>query len=98
MLVWNDLEADAKIKVYDKGVDINTREGVYELLVSYRSGDMWAPQVEQIEALRAEADHFVDCVTKGKKAMNDGHAGRRVVQMLQAASESVGKRGEAVRL
>jgi predicted dehydrogenase len=98
MLVWNDLEADAKIKVYDKGVAINTREGVYELLVSYRSGDMWAPQVEQIEALRAEADHFVDCVTKGKKAMNDGHAGRRVVQMLQAASESVGKRGEAVRL
>ncbi len=98
MLVWNDLEADAKIKVYDKGVAINTREGVYELLVSYRSGDMWAPQVEQIEALRAEADHFVDCVCKGKKAMNDGHAGRRVVQMLQAASESVGKRGEAVRL
>ncbi len=98
MLVWNDLEADAKIKVYDKGVAINTREGVYDLLVSYRSGDMWAPQVEQIEALRAEADHFIDCVCKGKKAANDGHAGRRVVQMLQAASESVGKRGEAVRL
>jgi predicted dehydrogenase len=98
MLVWNDLEADAKIKVYDKGVAITTREGVYELLVSYRSGDMWAPQVEQIEALKAEADQFIDCVCKGNKAINDGHAGRRVVQMLQAASESVGKRGEAVRL
>ena len=46
MLVWNDLEADEKIKVYDKGVQINSREGVYDLLVSYRSGDMWAPQVE----------------------------------------------------
>ena len=68
MLVWNDLEADAKIKVYDKGVAINTREGVYELLVSYRSGDMWAPQVEQIEALRAEADHFVDCVMQGQES------------------------------
>ena len=54
MLVWNDLEADEKIKVYDKGVKITNREGVYELLVSYRSGDMWAPQLEQVEALRQE--------------------------------------------
>src|SRR5881397_1654531 len=52
MLVWNDLEADEKIKVYDKGVQIANGKGVYELLVSYRSGDMWAPQLEQVEALR----------------------------------------------
>ena len=45
MLVWNDLEADEKLKVYDKGVKISSREGVYELLVSYRSGDMWSPQL-----------------------------------------------------
>ena len=55
MLVWNDLEADEKIKVYDKGVQMNNREGVYDLLVSYRSGDMWAPQVEQTEALQARS-------------------------------------------
>src|SRR5690242_20684351 len=54
MLVWNDLEADEKVKVYDRGVDITTREGLYELLVNYRSGDMWSPQVEQVEALRSE--------------------------------------------
>lgn len=47
MIVWNDLEADEKVKVYDKGVKITSREGVYELLVSYRSGDMWSPQLEQ---------------------------------------------------
>jgi predicted dehydrogenase len=68
------------------------------LLVSYRSGDMWAPRVEQIEALEAEAAHFVDCVHNDKKPANDGHAGRRVVQMLQAASQSVQNRGEAVAL
>ena len=45
MLVWNDLEADEKIKVYDKGVHITSGEGVYDLLVSYRSGDVWAPKV-----------------------------------------------------
>jgi predicted dehydrogenase len=98
MLVWNDLEADEKIKVYDKGVRIGDAGSVYDLLVSYRSGDMWAPQVERIEALKAEAGHFIDCVNNNKKPVNDGQAGRRVVQMLQAASQSVDNRGEAVRL
>src|SRR2546425_2967569 len=64
MLVWNDLEADEKIKVYDKGVEVTNGHGVYELLVSYRSGDMWAPKVEQTEALRSELAYFLDCVSK----------------------------------
>lgn len=98
MLVWNDLEADEKIKVYDKGVKIQSSENVYDLLVSYRSGDMWAPQVDRVEALEAEAGHFVDCVMNSKRPANDGQAGRRVVQMLQAASRSVQCRGEAVAL
>ena len=96
MLVWNDLEADEKIRLYDKGVKIQNASNVYDLLVSYRSGDMWAPQVERIEALEAEAAHFVDCVCHDKRPSNDGHAGRRVVQMLEAASQSVQSRGEAV--
>src|SRR5690348_11165280 len=75
MLVWNDLEADEKIKVYDKGVNVANREGLYELLVSYRSGDMWSPHVEQIEALKAELEHFVDCVCNNKDPLNDGQAG-----------------------
>ena len=66
MLVWNDLEADEKIKVYDKGVKITNREGVYDLLVSYRSGDMWAPQLEQVEALRQEMTYFVECISSGR--------------------------------
>jgi len=98
MLVWNDLEADEKIKVYDKGVDITSREGVYELLVHYRSGDMWAPQVEQVEALRKEMGYFEECITKGKKPFNDGCAGLRVVKMLEAASESLSKKGALIYL
>jgi predicted dehydrogenase len=98
MLVWNDLEADEKIKVYDKGVDIKSREGVYDLLVSYRSGDMWAPQVEQGEALKIELDYFMGCINGGKAPINDGHAGLRVVKMLEAANQSVSKRGELVYL
>ncbi len=98
MLVWNDLEADEKLKIYDKGVDISSREGVYELLVSYRSGDMWSPQLEQVEALRYELAYFVECVTSGTRPFNDGCAGLRVVRMLEKANESLGKRGALVYL
>ena len=98
MLVWNDLEADEKLKVYDKGVDIKTRENVYDLLVSYRSGDAWIPRVQQIEALKAEAEYFVDCITSDKTPMNDGQAGLRVVKMLEAANESIKAKGRLIEL
>ncbi len=96
MLVWNDLEADEKIRVYDKGVDINSQQNVYQLLVSYRSGDMWVPRVQQQEALAVELAHFVDCINTGKTAISDGIAGLRVVRMLEAAEKSMHNRGELV--
>lgn len=96
MLVWNDLEADEKIKLYDKGVSVTNREGLYNLLVNYRSGDMWAPKIEQLEALHRELEYFVDCITKDEAPINDGRAGLRVVKMLQAASESLRQRGALV--
>jgi predicted dehydrogenase len=98
MLVWNDLEADEKLKVYDKGVDVKSQEGVYNLLVSYRSGDMWAPHVEQVEALRLELGYFADCIRKDEGPFNDGCAGLKVVRMLEAATKSLAKRGELVYL
>jgi predicted dehydrogenase len=98
MLVWNDLEADEKVKIYDKGVKISSKEGVYELLVSYRSGDMWSPQLEQGEALRHELAYFVECISTGEEPFNNGCAGLRVVNMLEAASESMKSRGSLVYL
>ncbi len=98
MLVWNDLVADEKIRVYDKGVDITSGEGLRDILVSYRTGDMWAPQVPQVEALRVELDYFAKCLREGKTPFNDGHAGLRIVRMLEAADRSIQKRGELVRL
>ena len=96
MLVWNDLEADEKVKVYDKGVQMASREGVYELLVSYRSGDMWAPKIEQTEALKVELEYFLDCIENNQTPFNDGVAGLRVIKMLEAATESLKLRGETV--
>jgi predicted dehydrogenase len=98
MLVWNDLEADEKIKIYDKGINVTSQEGLYNLLVNYRSGDMWAPQIEQVEALNRELAYFVDCVVKDETPVNDGEAGLRVVKMLEAANQSIRQRGALVYL
>jgi predicted dehydrogenase len=98
MLVWNDLDPDEKLKVYDKGAEVKKREGVYELLVSYRTGDMWAPRIEQSEALRTELAHFLDCIRHQERPINDGLSGLRVVQMLEAADQSLKERGKTVLL
>lgn len=98
MVVWNDLVADEKVRIYDRGVQITSGEGIRDLLVSYRSGDMWAPQLEQLEALHVELDYFADCVMNNKTPFNDGHAGLRVVRMLEAAEESIQKKGQLIRL
>jgi predicted dehydrogenase len=94
MLVWNDLEPDEKIKIYDKGVKVKTKEGQYNLLVDYRSGDMWAPKVEQTEALKLMAEKFVDYVKNGGTVVNDGIAGLNNVKMLEAANKSLNNKGE----
>ena len=96
MLVWNDLEADEKIKVYDKGVEITNGEGVYDLLVSYRSGDVWAPKCDQTEALKVELGYFIDCILQDRRPVNDGAAGLRVVRLLEAAEHSLKDRGRVI--
>ena len=96
MLVWNDVVADEKIRIYDKGVQATGKEGMYDLLVSYRSGDMWAPKIESTEALKAELQYFVDCIEKSERPFNDGAAGLRVVNLLEAAGESLKRKGEVV--
>ncbi len=96
MLVWNDLDPDEKIKIYDKGVEVKSAEAKYKMLVQYRSGDMHAPRIEQIEALKVETDYFVQCINKSETPINDGQAGLRVVKMLDACNISLKKNGRAV--
>lgn len=99
MIVYDDLEPSEKIKVYDKGVSVSPlHEEVYELLVSYRSGDMWAPKLDQTEGLQTEARHFIDCIENNKRPVTDGNAGLRVVRLLEAAEKSMGARGQLVEL
>lgn len=98
MLVWNDLEADEKIKVYDKGVQISAGQSVYDLLVSYRSGDVWSPKVDQTEALSVELGYFIECIRSNHQPKNDGEAGLRIVKLLEAADRSLSNKGQLVAL
>jgi len=98
MLVWNDLDADEKIKIYDKGIHTDDGEGLYEMLVSYRMGDVWVPRLEQAEALKLETQYFIDCIEKAETPFNDGISGLRVVRMLEAANKSLKNRGGLVYL
>lgn len=99
MVVYDDLEPSEKVKVYDKGVTLRTQpEDIYQLLVGYRSGDMYAPQLNLTEALQIEAQHFVDCIVQHRRPLSDGQAGWRITRILEAASRSMAQRGQPIEL
>jgi predicted dehydrogenase len=103
MIVYDDLEPSEKVKVYDKGVTVSTSpeeglEGARDLLVSYRAGDVLAPQLGVNEALSSVAQHFAGCVREGKRPLTDGNAGLRVIRLLEAAEQSLANGGTAVEL
>jgi predicted dehydrogenase len=97
MVVFDDIETSEKVKVYDKGIIVGDRRAdLVERHVGYRTGDMWAPRLDTVEALGVEAAHFVDCVTNGTRPCTDGQAGLRVVRILEAATKSLADRGTPV--
>ena len=91
-----DLSSDEKIKIYDRGVAFNGengKNGMYKLLVSYRSGDMYVPKVDNTEALRKEVDYFVHCLEHNEEPHNNGEAGLQVVRLLEASGKSLKNNG-----
>lgn len=99
MIVYDDIEMSEKIKVYDKGITLSDNPAdIYQLKVGYRAGDMWAPRLDNVEALQIEANHFADCITNTRKPLTDGSVGLRVVRILEAASQSIAQRGAPINL
>ena len=97
MIAYDDLEPSEKIKVYDKGVSFtDDPEKIQEMRVGYRTGDMWAPRLAVTEALGIEGAHFIDCVEHAKVPKTDGRLGLRVVQIIEAANQSMRRKGETV--
>ncbi|MPZ20453.1 MAG: gfo/Idh/MocA family oxidoreductase [Luteitalea sp.] len=103
MVVYDDLEPSEKIKVYDKGITLNGNpeqngEKIYQMRVGYRTGDMWAPKLDMSEALGIELREFVACIDQRQTPIADGRAGLRVVQILEAATESLARSGRVIPL
>jgi predicted dehydrogenase len=99
MIVYDDLEPSEKVKVYDAGAElVEEPEAKYRTLISYRQGDMSAPRLDIAEALQVEVAHFVDCIQTGATSITDGRAGLRIVQILEAAEESLRDQGAFVPL
>jgi predicted dehydrogenase len=99
MIVYDDLEASEKVKVYDKGLVVgDTPDERHRTRVSYRTGDMWAPHLATTEALRHEVEDFVHCIETGSKPLSDGKLGLRVVRLLEAAAQSLRERGRPVEI
>lgn len=99
MIVYDDLEASEKVKVYDRGISVNpSPENLYQMKVGYRAGDMWAPQLAVTEALHTEAVHFLDCIDRGLQPETSGEAGLRIVRLLEAATASMGSQGRPVEI
>jgi len=97
-LVWDDVAADEKIKIYDRGVDVKNGKGRNELLVSYRAGDVYTPKLDNTEALFAEVEYFVRCIEKNEEPFNNGISGLGVVKLLEAADESLKQGGKKIEL
>ncbi|MCW5957232.1 MAG: Gfo/Idh/MocA family oxidoreductase [Pyrinomonadaceae bacterium] len=98
MIVFDDTEASEKLKIYDKGIDVTTREGVYDTLVQYRTGDMLSPKIDQQEALAVGTRHFLDCIRDRTKPLTDGQSGINVVRILEASEYSIKNQGKLVYL
>jgi predicted dehydrogenase len=99
MLVWDDLEESDKIKLFDKGVEVATKEDIYSLLIKYRSGEMTTPLLENIEALKAETKYLADCLLSGEfHPINDGKAGLDVERILETSSKSIQNNGIEIKI
>jgi predicted dehydrogenase len=99
MIVYDDVEANEKVKIYDRGITVTPgAESAYKAMIGYRLGDIWAPRLDNVEALGVEFRHYVHCLETGEQPKTGGLAGLRVVRILEAASESMQRRGELVEL
>ena len=96
MIVYDDMENSEKVKLYDKGIEIKTKEDEYQKLVNYRLGDAYSPAINNIEALKGVIDDFIYSIRNKTKPLSDGYAGLQTVRLLEASQESIKNDGKLV--
>ncbi len=96
-LIFNELNTAEPIKVYGRGIEVGqSSEDVHQMLINYRSGDVWSPHIEAGEALQGVVRHFAECIRDGMPCLSDGRLGMRVVQLLESATRSIRAQGGRV--
>jgi predicted dehydrogenase len=101
MIVYDDIEPTEKVRIYDKGVTrtaYTADEEAYKTLISYRTGDVWVPKLDPTEALHYVCAEFLDSIRDARPSASDGHAGLRVVRLLEAAQASIKDGGRWINL
>lgn len=98
MIVYNDLDGAEKVKVYDSGFEIRTDEDKRNVLVDYRTGDIYAPRIDGREALAGMAEDFIGAVTRNSQPVSNKSLGRDVVSILEAAQISIKSNGSKITL
>jgi predicted dehydrogenase len=100
MVLFDDMEASEKIRIYDSGVNVtsNSKENDYKLMIDYRKGDILIPNLDNREALRTEIEHFRECILTGRAPLSGGIEGLNLVRMLEAASKSLFLKGQPIPL
>lgn len=98
MILYDDMESVEKIKIFDKGVEIKTKEGIYKTLIQYRTGDMYAPQFDTTESLSIIASEFISVIKNGTEPLSNGAVGLKIVKILEAAAKSIKNNGQLVKL
>jgi predicted dehydrogenase len=100
MLVFDDMEPSEKVRVYDKGVDfaVQDEQARRQILVSYRTGDMYSPKLDRREALSLVTQEFIDAIEQRRAPLTDAASGARVVALLEAAERSLRAEGRRIAL
>lgn len=99
MITYDDLQPTEKVKVYDTGVNFTSDpQKIHQMRVGYRTGDMWAPNVDGPEALKTACEHFLDCIETKTASITDGRLGLRMVEIIEAATASMRERGKTVKI
>ncbi len=97
MIVYDDLQTHEKIRVYDVRVERPPHYDTFaEFHYSYHYGDSYIPYLKQEEPLKAECEHFLDCIQNGTAPISSGLAGLEMIRILEAASASLKKSGAPV--
>lgn len=97
MVLYDDVEPTEKIKIYDKGIDINKNK-VTPFTPFYRSGDIIMPKLDQTEPLKKMAEHFIDCIRNNKKPITDGEFGLKIIEMFEAIQKSIREGGKLIKI